>query len=405
MKFSDQEKIDLLRKVLAFRSVNDGEEAVALYLQQLLKEHGIASQLVTYKEGRASLVADIKGTRTDGEQKVLVFSGHLDVVDPGDESDWTFPPFAGEIHDGKLYGRGTSDMKAGLVDLILAAIELKEEGADFSGTLRLALTVGEEVGMYGSKQLVDEGYLSDANGFLIAEPSGSDRLLYAHKGSLQYEIVATGKTAHSSMPEHGVDALQLMVDYIQLVNKKFNQAFNSPAAFNEELGRTINVHTVIEGGSQINSVAGKVLLQANARTVPEANNNVVMSLIQEAMEELNQEERGHLTLHVLQDNPPADSTKDNPLIQAVQGAANETVCIETLPGATDASNFSRIEKPIDLVIYGPGQTALAHQVDEFIEVDKFLAFVDLYKTATKTYLNGREEAVKAGEKDLEKESQ
>lgn len=181
MTFTKEEKVEHLQNIIKIKSENDHEEEVAKYIQALLAEHGIDSELVEYKPGRSSLVADVKGQK-DGQGKMLVVSGHLDVVAAGDESEWTYPPFAAEIHDGKLYGRGASDMKAGVMALVLSAIELKEAGAPFSGTLRLALTVGEEIGMYGSKQLVEEGYADGASGFLIAEPSSTDLVINAHKG-------------------------------------------------------------------------------------------------------------------------------------------------------------------------------------------------------------------------------
>lgn len=315
---------------------------------------------------------------------MLVVSGHLDVVTAGDESEWTYPPFGGEIHDGKMYGRGTTDMKAGLCALIIAMIELKEEGANFKGKIRLAATVGEEVGMYGSKQLVEEGYIDGADGFLIAEPSSSNRIINAHKGSLQYEIIATGKPAHSSMPEIGIDSIQLMVDYINETNKRFAKAFNE--AENKQLGKTLNVNTVIDGGTQINSVAGKTILKANARCVPEVNNDKVVEIIEEVISDLNSKNQGKLELNILQNNPNAVSEKDNDLVKAILNSLDKKIPVEALAGATDASNFGRISDKYDLAIFGPGEASVAHIIDEFVEVDDYLKFIDVYKNTIKNYL-------------------
>lgn len=382
MVFTQEDKIQILQDVIRIKSENDHELEVAEYYKDLLNKYGIDSQLVEYAPGRSSLVADVKGSQ--GEGKLLVISGHLDVVAAGPEEDWTYPPFAAEIHDGKMYGRGTTDMKAGLTALILAMIELKEAGAPFAGTLRLAATVGEEIGMYGSRQLVDEGYVDGADGFLIAEPSSQAQIINSHKGSIQYEVHAYGRAAHSSTPELGVDALQLLVDYINESNAKFAEAFDG--IVNDQLGKTLNVNTVINGGTQINSVAGHAVLKANARTVPEADGDVVIQIIKDVIEKLNKEDRGTLELNILQNNPSAISDVDNALTKAIHAAKAEEIPVIALAGATDASNFGRIANKYDLAIYGPGDSSLAHIVDEYVEVDDYLQFIDIYKKTIKEYL-------------------
>lgn len=380
--FNEKEKLKILADAIKIRTENDNEAKLAKYFQELLKKYGIESKLVHYNPQRASLVCDLDGSMGSG--KMLVVSGHLDVVTAGDESEWTYTPFGGEIHDGKMYGRGTTDMKAGLCALIIAMIELKEEGANFKGKIRLAATVGEEVGMYGSKQLVEEGYIDGADGFLIAEPSSSNRIINAHKGSLQYEIIATGKPAHSSMPEIGIDSIQLMVDYINETNKRFAKAFNE--AENKQLGKTLNVNTVIDGGTQINSVAGKTILKANARCVPEVNNDKVVEIIEEVISDLNSKNQGKLELNILQNNPNAVSEKDNDLVKAILNSLDKKIPVEALAGATDASNFGRISDKYDLAIFGPGEASVAHIIDEFVEVDDYLKFIDVYKNTIKNYL-------------------
>ncbi|MGX7107008.1 ArgE/DapE family deacylase [Hutsoniella sourekii] len=376
-----ERKIKILQDVIQIETINDNEEDVAKYYQELLKEFDIDSEIVNYEGNRSNLVAEIKG---EEEGLVLVLSGHMDVVDLGDRDEWTVDPFGGEIKDGKMYGRGTTDMKAGLTALVIAMIELKEAGNPFKGTLRLAATVGEEIGMYGSKQLVKEGYVDDADGFIIAEPSGPEQIINAHKGSLQYEVIAKGKPAHSSMPENGIDALQLMVDYINRSNELFEEAFSGKS--NEQMGETINVNTVINGGDQINSVCGRAVLKANARTVPEADNAVVIETIQQAIEELNQVNEGELELNILQDNPSVESPVDNDLVKAIRVATNEEIPAKPLMGATDASNFGRVPKDIDLAIYGPGTPSRAHTHDEYVEVDQYIEFIDIYVDAVKEYL-------------------
>lgn len=142
----NEEKIAILQELIRIKSVNGNEGEVAAYLNQLLNKHGIQGEIVSHTEGRDNLVA----TYHNGQGRVLGLSGHMDVVSAGDESNWTYPPFAAEIKGNRLYGRGATDMKSGLAAMVIAMIELKESGKPFNGTIKLLATVGEEVGELGS---------------------------------------------------------------------------------------------------------------------------------------------------------------------------------------------------------------------------------------------------------------
>lgn len=375
-------KIQILQDIIKIDSVNDKETEVAKYLQNLLAEYAIDSELIEYAPNRSSIVAVLEGSRPG---KTLGISGHLDVVAAGDEDEWTYPPFAAEIVDGKLYGRGATDMKSGLAALVIAMIEMKEDNVDFAGKIKLLGTVGEEVGMYGSKQLVDEGYADDLDGLIIGEPSSIKQIIYAHKGSIQYEIISTGRSAHSSMPELGIDALQQMVDYINISNPKYQALEDS--AEHPALGRTINVNTVINGGDQINSVPAKVVLKANARIIPQADNDQFVAAINESLEEVNKSIEGKVELNMLQNNPPVESAQNNDLVESIRKAAGKDIKSISMAGATDASNFGRIDKDFDLAIFGPGELERSHIVDEYVEIDDYLNFVDIYRASYTDYLS------------------
>ncbi|MDY0393430.1 M20/M25/M40 family metallo-hydrolase [Virgibacillus halophilus] len=119
--FTKEEKIKILYDIIAIKSINENEIEVANYLKSLFAEYGIASKIVPVTDTRVNLVAEI-----GSGSPVIGVSGHMDVVSPGDESEWTSDPFTLTERDGKLYGRGANDMKAGLVNLALVMIELKE---------------------------------------------------------------------------------------------------------------------------------------------------------------------------------------------------------------------------------------------------------------------------------------
>lgn len=378
-----EKKIKILQDVIQIETVNDNEVAVAEYFKDLFNEYEIDSKLVEYSPTRANLVAEIKGEKPG---KVLIFNGHSDVVAAGDPEDWTHPPFAGVIEDGKLYGRGATDMKAGLTALALAMIEIKEQDLLKAGTIRFIITVGEEIGMYGSKQMTEEGYVDDADAIIVGEPKmGDGKIVTAHKGSVQYEIVSYGRSAHSSMPELGINSIQQIVDFIPVANEKIAEAASKGE--NEKLGRMLNAFTVIDGGDQINSIPAITKLKGNGRTVPEVDNEMFLDALNASIDEINNQIEGRLELNIMQNNPAVESDFDTDLIQSFRNVANVEIEPVGMTGATDASNFGRIEKDFDLAIYGPGVMEVAHQVDEYVEIDDYLNFIDLYQKVAQDYLN------------------
>ncbi|HCT98492.1 succinyl-diaminopimelate desuccinylase [Aerococcus sp. 150760007-1] len=374
-----QEKIKILQDVIQLETPNGNEEIVALYYKNLLEAHGIESELIQYADGRVNLVAELKG-QEDG--KILAVSGHMDVVDAGNPDLWTYPPYGAEIHDGVMYGRGTTDMKAGLTALIIAMIELKESGQVFSGTVRLLACVGEEIGMLGSKQLTDLGYTEDIDGMIIAEPS-TPYYNTKHKGSIQYQVIAHGRAAHSSTPEKGVNTIQLINDFINKTNVKIDEA--ATTAENDMLGKMLNVFTMIEGGNQINSVPEYTVLSGNARTIPEVGNDVVVGIFNDVIEDINANGQGMLELNLLQNNQYADGDNDSGLVDLIK-VEDPQAENRGLSGATDGSNFTNVDNKFDFVIYGPGRIDSAHTLDESIEVDQYLDFIDKYVNIYKGYL-------------------
>ncbi|MGX6962005.1 ArgE/DapE family deacylase [Vagococcus xieshaowenii] len=376
---SNDEKIKWLQDIVKIPSVNGNEEAVAHYIQSLLASHGIQSELIPYAPGRSSLVA----TLGNGQGKVLGLTGHMDVVSEGDPDLWNFPPFDGIINDGKLYGRGTTDMKSGLMAMVIAMIELKEQKHPFNGTVKLLATVGEEIGELGSEQLTNLGYANDLDGLIIGEPSGYT-LVYAHMGSLNYSVTSTGKEAHSSMPQLGNNAINHLLTFMTKVNQEM--AAITKQYVDEELGRTIHNITVIEGGSQVNSIPAYAKLQGNIRSLPAFDNENITTLLRNIITDLNKQSDFHLALNIDFSKNPVKANKNSSLIKVIQQQFKEPLPVLTLAGTTDAAEFTKANKAFDFVVFGPGVSKKAHQVDEYVEIDNYLDVIDKYQAIIKDYL-------------------
>ncbi|EAC7844545.1 ArgE/DapE family deacylase [Listeria monocytogenes] len=376
-----ERKIQILKDIVNIDSTNGHEEQVANYLQKLFAEYGIESEKVQYDVDRASLVSEIGSN--DG--KVLAFSGHMDVVDAGDVSKWKFPPFEAAEHEGKIYGRGATDMKSGLAAMIIAMIELHEEKQKLNGKIRLLATVGEEVGELGAEQLTQKGYADDLDGLIIGEPSGH-RIVYAHKGSINYTVKSTGKNAHSSMPEFGVNA----IDNLLLFYNEVEKFVKSIDATNEILGDFIHNVTVIDGGNQVNSIPEKAQLQGNIRSIPEMDNETVKQVLVKIINKLNKQENVNLELIFDYDKQPVFSDKNSDLVHIAKSVASDIVKEEIpllgISGTTDAAEFTKAKKEFPVIIFGPGNET-PHQVNENVSVENYLEMVDVYKRIATEFLS------------------
>lgn len=372
-QFTEQEKIKILSDLIGIKSVNENEIEVANYLKDLFAEYGIESKIVPVTNTRVNLVAEI-----GSGSPVIGISGHMDVVSPGDIDEWTSNPFSLTERDGKLYGRGTNDMKGGLVNLALVMIELKENNELKNGTIRFMATTGEEVGGAGSKKLYEEGYMDDVDYLWIAEPS-HDTIIYSHKGSLNLRVTSIGEAAHSSMPEHGYNAINPLMQYVLELDKKLNMDIRR----NDVLGKLVMSTTIFNAGNQVNSIPAKAIAEINVRTIPEFDNDEVIALFNTTAEKYN-EERSNIQVEVTMSLPSVFTSGKNEMVDLAKELGKKyldiDISLKGSPGVTDASNLLRgKDENFPFMMFGPGETKMAHKTDEYVYKDYYFAFFHIYK--------------------------
>ncbi|MFH4934278.1 ArgE/DapE family deacylase [Staphylococcus cohnii] len=403
--FSNKEKVQILSDIVAIETVNDNEIEVCNYLEQLFSNYGIESKIQKIDERRANLIAEI------GEgNPVIGISGHMDVVSAGNKSQWTYDPFSLTEEDGFLYGRGAADMKSGLAALAIALIDIKQSQALQQGRIRFLATSGEEMEQLGSQTLYEHGYMDDVDALLIAEPC-QDIMVYAHKGSMDYRITSYGKSAHSSMPVMGINAIKPLISFIQDIDDAYarisKEVQGKALDFTKFIDRIkpslpattaledvesalqglVISNTLIKGGVQVNSVPEEADADFNIRTIPEYDNAQVKALFSNTIKNHN-DKGANLSSNLYLDLDPVLTTGDNSLINTAQTIAkslfDKDFIASPIGGVTDASNLLKNkDENFPFLVFGPG--IKPHQIDECVEKDMYLKFIDFYSELLTTY--------------------
>lgn len=385
------ERIAILEKSISIKTDGHNEQELAEYLKKILKDHNIESTEIPFATGRSNLIVSM-----GHGDRILGLTGHMDTVNTGPLSDWKSDPLVLTDVEGKLFGRGTSDMKGGLVALIIALIEIKDEGIDLGGQIRLLATGGEEKGQLGSASLLGHQLISDLEALIVAEPSrlvnhqsgtSTQFAIFGQNGVLDFEVISKGKSAHSSMPDLGINAIDNLQEYMNQQKKYFDEM----AGINDSvLGKIIPVNSIISGGEQINSVPAYAKLTTKVRTTTTVNSKRIITDLKNIIREMNKFSDINLEFNVLRQLDPVVTSKDSPIIKLVsmygQEFFKQKINLRTVAGTTDAATFISENNRMDIVQIGPGNDS-SHMANEYIFQQDFLDYIDFIKKIIISYLN------------------
>jgi succinyl-diaminopimelate desuccinylase len=322
---------------------------------------GLDGELQPVDDDRANVILRLPG---GGDGPRLMYCGHLDTVQLGDAA-WAGDPFGADVDGGRLYGRGSCDMKGGLAAMITGMAALAAAGVRLPGELVLAAVVGEEVDCRGSRHLLEQGGMDGVGGLVIAEPTGLD-VVPAHKGAIRAQVTAYGKPAHGAMPELGVNAITHMLEFL----RRLDGLDLSHVAHPHLAAPTVSVNR-IDGGVQPNIVADRCRVDIDVRTVPGQDHARIIADI-ERMAAAVQDATAGLRVEavVLQDVPSVETPDDAPLVLATRTAAERSLDRSAkIRGVQFFSDGSVLQPAtgVPTVLFGPGDERVAHQTDEYVE--------------------------------------
>lgn len=367
--------VKLLQKLIRTRTTNPpGHELIlAEWVSDYLRKLGLQVELMPFGEKRGNVIARIKGS---GKKPGLIFSAHFDTVPEG-EIPWTYPPYGAEIHDNKIFGRGAADMKGGMAAMIMAAAALaKTPGLKLKGDLIIAFTSGETSHLEGVKLLVESGKIKDAGAFCVSEPTGLE-VLIAEKGALWMKAKARGRTAHSSMPERGENAIFNMVNFLYRA-ERYKPAFHSHHLLGDP---TITVG-IINGGVLINVVPDTCTAEIDIRIPPPLNPK-------ELFREYKKLAGQTVDLDLIDYKLPVDTDPADPFVKVCLDSAEQITRKKKVPGGTPYFTDGTIicnEYNLPLVIIGPAPLWMTHQYDEYVEISDLIKGIKIFSLIALRYL-------------------
>jgi acetylornithine deacetylase len=370
--------LELLDKLVSFDTTSrESNLGFIEFVRDHLNSLGVQSRLSYDAEKRK---ANLFATVGEGQAKGIVLCGHTDVV-PVDGQAWSTNPFKTHIHDGKVYGRGTVDMKgfiAASLSMLPAFIK-----SDLKQPLHLAFTYDEEVGCIGVQTLIKDlqSIHIQPAGCFVGEPTRM-QVMTGHKGMRVTRCKLQGLEAHSSMAPLAVNAIEYasrMIEKIRLISNEIQ--YNGPFDSVFKIPHTTLQTGLIKGGSAPNIVAKDCEFVFDCRTLPQSNSDELIAKITDYARELEQEMKkihasSAITFETIANAAPLATPENSPITYLGTALARNNI-LGRVSFATDAGWLHQAGIPC--VVVGPGDIEVAHKPDEFIEISQIqecLSFLD-----------------------------
>jgi succinyl-diaminopimelate desuccinylase len=399
VRIDREELVRLTRELVRIPSVyrpeeQDGNEAhVARFVADYLERAGFGAQAEDVAPGRPNVWAMWEGDRPG---RTLLFEAHTDVVTEGSAEDWDHPPFEAERDRGRIYGRGACDTKGNLAAAVVAVKAIRDSGIPFPGRLILCHPVDEEGMMVGIKAFIERDHAEGVDAAVICEPE-ENQLCIRQKGALRVEVTVRGRMAHGAMPRSGVNPVTRAARFVVAVEKLEKEEVERHGE-DPFLGYPSLTPTILMGPDcgepQINVIPSSAYVALDIRTVPEQSHEGLIERLRDILARLASEDPDFdATLEVIEERPPTETPKDEPLVMAMAEAYNyltgEEPRYNGVPGATDGT-FLHAWAGIPIVTTGAGNREIPHHTDEWVDEEELLTTCKLYAATAMYYAYGKD---------------
>jgi acetylornithine deacetylase len=365
--------IDHLERLVGFATVSrDSNLELIDYVRAELAGLGVESQIVASEDGRK---ANLFATIGPADRPGVVLSGHTDVV-PCEGQAWSSDPFAVRRDNGRLYGRGTADMKGFIACCLVMAHEAI--GRPLATPIHFAFSYDEEIGCIGVRRLLD--LLAEApvrpRFCIVGEPTLM-QVATAHKGKASWRVVAHGLEAHSSLAPEGINAIHLIVDLIGRIRAMQDEIAASGARDGDYDVPYTTLHVgIIAGGDTINIVPNRAHFDFEIRHLPGDDVEEMFRRIEDAAEEIVDAARprfagAKLVFEPLAGYPALDTGADDEVVAFVRSLTGANATTKISFGTEGGLYQQRLGVPS--VVCGPGAIAVAHKPDEYVEASQLEA--------------------------------
>ena len=383
---------DLVRIDSVIRPETGGTESgvVRFIAEWVRRELGLEPLLEEAAPGRQNLVVTLD---SGVPGPCLMLEGHTDVVSEGSREAWTHDPFGGELVDGRIYGRGACDMKAGIAVALVTAKAFRSAGVPWKGKIRLGLVCDEEGMMIGIKSFIRAGHADDVSACLVPEPE-ENQLCISMKGSIRAVLRVYGRMAHGAMPLTGVNPNTRLARII-LAFERYEAREKERCGTDPLLGLPSVTFTVIQSpppGSppQLNVMPGEAMAYVDIRTVLAQDHDTVRAQLRAIIGELAADDPDfRAEIEFIEDRPVVGIGREKPIARISAEAFREITGRQPVwngvPGATDGT-FLSAWKGIPCLVNGPGPRHIPHQADEYVGVDELVESARIYVLSAVRFL-------------------
>jgi succinyl-diaminopimelate desuccinylase len=370
-------------------ATGEGEEAAARWVEDRCREIGLETHFEMVEPGRPNVIAIYIG---DPSGPTLMFEGHTDVVTEGDPAQWTDPPFSATIRDGRIYGRGANDMKAGVVCALIATKAIVQSGVKLNGNILLGFVCDEEGHMIGIKDFVDRSWADRVDAAIICEPE-ENHLCITQKGVMWIRAAIHGVMSHGAMPLTGVNTSYPMAHFLTMVHGLEEREIIRLGQ-HEYLGQPSITPTILQspnvGEPQKNVMPGCTETVLDFRLIPGQNPEALVEQVEMMLAATTAvDDKLNYSLEVIEIRHPTKTEKNEPVVTALASAYKDLTQSEPIyggvPGSTDGTILNA-KKGIPIVTCGPGDIHIPHHVNEWVSIDEIKLAARMYVLAAMRYL-------------------